>query len=88
MRLHENSKYDRLHLLKFETLTFSLKSHVGWLPEGSLFGKNATEAVQLSVEMGLRIDMLFGSQPVGKIAKDCFVVHMYMQCKLWLQREH
>lgn len=56
--------------------------------KGVLLGKNSTEAVQLSVEMGLGNDMLFGSQPVGKIAKDCFVVHMYTQCKLWLQREH
>lgn len=57
-------------------------------PKGIFLGKIQLKAVQLPVEMGLGNDRLFGSQPVGKIAKDCFVVHLYMQCKLWLQREH
>lgn len=54
--------------------------------KGVFLGKESAKVVQLSVKTGLGNDMLFGSQPVGKKGKDCFVVHMYMNHKIWLQR--
>lgn len=54
--------------------------------KGVFLGKNQLNGSAVLVKTGLGNDMLFGSQPVGKKAEDCFVVHMYMNHNIWLQK--